>query len=416
MNLGEVMRIAWKSISSNKLRSVLTMLGIIIGVAAVIVMISVSSGTEAIIAEQINGLGANLIFISPNFSFASMGAISSRGGVRMTGSTLTYDDSLAIGEKIKGIVGVSVEQQTSETVKYGDTAIDSVTIVGTTPDFPSVREVPFGNGRFLTQTDLDRKAKVAILGTSIASELFGDANPIGQKITVGTVKLTVVGVMEEKGQVNNTDYDAQIYVPITLVFEKFAPSFFARISGDNVRVIYAQAESKDVLDSVITQIQILMANRHGTTLDSPDVTVTTQQDIIQTQEATSASFRNLLAWVASVSLLVGGIGIMNIMLVSVTERTREIGIRQSMGATPSDIRMQFLTEALILSLIGGVIGILSGIVGSWIFGQTGGMRTVILPQSIALAFVSAAAVGIFFGFIPANKAARLDPIVALRHE
>jgi putative ABC transport system permease protein len=416
MNLGEVMRIAWKSISSNKLRSVLTMLGIIIGVAAVIVMISVSSGTEATIAEQINGLGANLIFISPNFSFASMGAISSRGGMRMEGSTLTYDDALAIGEKIKGIVGVSVEQQTSETVKYSDTAIDSVTIVGTTPDFPSVREVPLGTGRFLTQTDLDRKAKVAILGTSIASELFGDVNPIGQRITVGTVKLTVVGVMKEKGQVNNTDYDAQIYVPITLVFEKFTPSFFARISGDNVRVIYAQAENKDVLDSVITQIQILMANRHGTTLDSPDVTVTTQQDIIQTQEATSASFRNLLAWVASVSLLVGGIGIMNIMLVSVTERTREIGIRQSMGATPSDIRMQFLTEALILSLIGGVIGILSGILGSWIFGQTGGMRTVILPQSIALAFVSAAAVGIFFGFIPANKAARLDPIVALRHE
>jgi putative ABC transport system permease protein len=416
MNLGEVMRIAWKSISSNKLRSVLTMLGIIIGVAAVIVMISVSSGTEATIAEQINGLGANLIFISPNFSFASMGAISSRGGMRMEGSTLTYDDALAIGEKIKGIVGVSVEQQTSETVKYSDTAIDSVTIVGTTPDFPSVREVPLGTGRFLTQTDLDRKAKVAILGTSIASELFGDVNPIGQRITVGTVKLTVVGVMKEKGQVNNTDYDAQIYVPITLVFEKFTPSFFARISGDNVRVIYAQAENKDVLDSVITQIQILMANRHSTTLDSPDVTVTTQQDIIQTQEATSASFRNLLAWVASVSLLVGGIGIMNIMLVSVTERTREIGIRQSMGATPSDIRMQFLTEALILSLIGGVIGILSGILGSWIFGQTGGMRTVILPQSIALAFVSAAAVGIFFGFIPANKAARLDPIVALRHE
>jgi putative ABC transport system permease protein len=416
MNLGEVMRIAWKSISSNKLRSVLTMLGIIIGVAAVIVMISVSSGTEATIAEQINGLGANLIFISPNFSFASMGAISSRGGMRMEGSTLTYDDALAIGEKINGIVGVSVEQQTSETVKYSDTAIDSVTIVGTTPDFPSVREVPLGTGRFLTQTDLDRKAKVAILGTSIASELFGDVNPIGQRITVGTVKLTVVGVMKEKGQVNNTDYDTQIYVPITLVFEKFTPSFFARISGDNVRVIYAQAENKDVLDSVITQIQILMANRHGTTLDSPDVTVTTQQDIIQTQEATSASFRNLLAWVASVSLLVGGIGIMNIMLVSVTERTREIGIRQSMGATPSDIRMQFLTEALILSLIGGVIGILSGILGSWIFGQTGGMRTVILPQSIALAFVSAAAVGIFFGFIPANKAARLDPIVALRHE
>jgi putative ABC transport system permease protein len=416
MNLGEVMRIAWKSISSNKLRSVLTMLGIIIGVAAVIVMISVSSGTEATIAEQINGLGANLIFISPNFSFANVSSMADRGGMRVAASTLTYDDALAIAEKIKGIAGVSVEQQASETVKYSDTAIDSVTIVGTTPDFPSVREVPLGTGRFLTQNDLDHTAKLAILGTSIAGELFGDADPIGQKITVGTVKLTVVGVMKEKGQVNNTDYDAQIYVPITLVFEKFTPSFFARISGDNVRVIYAQAESKDTLDSVITQIQILMANRHGTTLDSPDVSVTTQQDIIQTQEATSASFRNLLAWVASVSLLVGGIGIMNIMLVSVTERTREIGIRQSMGATPSDIRMQFLTEALILSLIGGVIGILSGIGGSWIFGQTGGMRTVILPQSIALAFVSAAAVGIFFGFIPANKAARLDPIVALRHE
>jgi putative ABC transport system permease protein len=181
-------------------------------------------------------------------------------------------------------------------------------------------------------------------------------------------------------------------------------------------MIYVKIENLEEMDKVIEQISLLLARRHDVSLDEADFTITTQQDIIQTQESTTAAFRNLLAWVAGVSLIVGGIGIMNIMLVSVTERTREIGIRQSIGATPNDIRWQFLTEALLLSLVGGLIGVLVGIAGSWIFGEISEMRTVIVSTSIVLAFTSAALVGIFFGFYPANKAAQLDPIEALRHE
>jgi putative ABC transport system permease protein len=216
--------------------------------------------------------------------------------------------------------------------------------------------------------------------------------------------------------VGNTDFDSQLYVPISIVFEKFIPSQFARFIGDRVRIIYAQIDEEAVMEDVITQIELKLASTKDITIEELPFTIRTQDDIIETQGAATEAFRNLLAWVAAVSLLVGGIGIMNIMLVSVTERTREIGIRQSVGATPADIRLQFLTEALMLSLVGGFIGAVAGVVGAILFGKTGDMRTVIIPASIFLAFGSAALVGIFFGFFPANKAAQLDPIEALRHE
>jgi putative ABC transport system permease protein len=271
-------------------------------------------------------------------------------------------------------------------------------------------------GRYFTQQEVDRTQKIAVLGYTLAQELFGDADPIGQTVTVSGTKLTVIGVFSERGMVSGVDFDSQLYTPITVVFQKFTPAQFARFIGDRVRVIYVEIEDPEVMEDVIQQITFLLAKRHDVSLEEADFTVTTQQDIIQTQEATTAAFRNLLAWVAGVSLIVGGIGIMNIMLVSVTERTREIGIRQSVGATPDDIRWQFLTEAVVLSLVGGLIGVLTGVGGSWIFGVVSDMRTVIVVSSILLAFVSAAAVGIFFGFYPANKAAQLDPIEALRHE
>jgi putative ABC transport system permease protein len=286
-------------------------------------------------------------------------------------------------------------------------------VLGTTPDFPTVRDVRVEDGRFFSQAELDRSVKVTVLGYGIAKDLFGDDYPVGQSVTIGTTKFTVIGVMAEKGVVADVDYDGRIYIPITVVFQKFAPS---RLAGDRVRTIYTQAESSETMDSAILQIQSLLARRHDVTPENPDFTVQTQQDIISTQEATTAAFRALLAWVAGVSLLVGGIGIMNIMLVSVTERTREIGIRQSVGADPADIRWQFLIEALMLSLVGGLVGVFAGVGGSWFFGRISEMRTVIVPGSIALAFSSAAIVGVFFGFFPANKAAQLDPIEALRHE
>jgi putative ABC transport system permease protein len=329
---------------------------------------------------------------------------------------LVYDDAFAIAEEINGVTAVVVEQPSTETVKVGDTTLEDVAILGTTADFPSVRDMAIESGRYFNQTDIDRTQKVAVLGSTLAEELFGDTPPVGQLVTVGSTKLTVVGVFEEKGLVGSTDFDSRIYIPITVVFQKFTPSQFARIIGDRVRIIYVEVDGEVPLEDIILQTELLLAKRHDVSLEEPDFVIQTQQDIIQTQEATTAAFRNLLTWVAAVSLLVGGIGIMNIMLVSVTERTREIGIRQSVGASPNDIRFQFLTEALLLSLVGGLIGVVTGIGGAYIFGEVGDMRTVIVPGAILLAFSSAAAVGIFFGFYPANKASQLDPIEALRHE
>ena len=408
MNLSKVIQIAWKGLNRNRLRSLLTMLGVIIGVAAVIIMVSVSTGTEATIKDQIEGLGTNLLFVQASFSRGGPGQAPASGG-------LVYDDAFAI-EAVNGVKGVVVEQASSETVKAGNVSIEAVSILGTTPSFPSVRDIEVASGRYFNQTDLDRKQKVAVLGESLAEELFGDSPPVGQVVTVGSTKLTVIGVMEEKGLVGGTDYDTYLFTPITVVFEKFTPNQFARLFGDRVRVIYVEVESQDIIDDVIYQIELLLARRHDVSLEEPDFVIRTQEEIIETQEATTAAFRNLLGWVAGVSLVVGGIGIMNIMLVSVTERTREIGIRQAVGATPTDIRLQFLAEALLLSLVGGVMGVLAGVGGSSLFGALGDLRTAVAPVSILVAFASAAAVGIFFGYYPANKAAQLDPIEALRHE
>ena len=410
MKLTEVIRIAWEAIIKNKVRSFLTMLGIIIGVSAVIIMVAISAGTEATIQEQITSLGSNLLFVQSSFSRAGPpGAGGDSGG-------LVFDDAAAVAEGVPGVKAVIVEQQATETIKYNGTTLEDITILGSTADFPSVRDMEVAEGRYFNETDVERKQKVAVLGSSLATELFGEANPIGQVVTVDTTKLTVIGVMAEKGTVGDVDYDSRLYTPITVVFQKFTPSQFARIIGDRVRMLYVEVEDGVDLAEVTTQIELLLAKRHEVSLDSLDFTVTSQQDIISTQESTTAAFRSLLAWVAGVSLIVGGIGIMNIMLVSVTERTREIGIRQAIGATPDDIRMQFLAEALLLSVVGGLIGMGVGIGGAMLFGSVSDMRTVIVPTSILLAFGSAATVGAFFGFYPANKAAQLDPIEALRYE
>jgi putative ABC transport system permease protein len=412
MHFTEVLKVAWESIARNKLRSLLTMLGIIIGVASVIIMIAISSGTEAAIEEQIIGLGSNLVYVTASFGRAGFGP----GGSQSSSGGLVYDDAFAIAEEVNGVQAVVVEQPSTETVKAGDVTLSDVSILGSTADFPSVRDMEIDSGRYFNQTEIDRTQKVAVLGSSLAEELFGETNPIGQTVTVDSTKLIVIGVLEEKGLVGDVDFDSRLYIPITVVFQKFTPSQFARFVGNRVRVIYVEVEEDASIDDVILQTELLLARRHDVSLDEPDFTITTQQDIISTQEATTEAFRNLLAWVAGVSLVVGGIGIMNIMLVSVTERTREIGIRQSVGATPDDIRWQFLTEALLLTVFGGLIGVLAGVSGSWMFGEVAEMRTVVMPISILLAFASAALVGGFFGFYPANKAAQLDPIEALRHE
>ncbi len=410
MKASKVVTIAWKGLVKNKFRSLLTMLGVIIGVAAVIIMIAISAGAEATIEEQITSLGSNLIFVQRNMARGGpMGGDNSGG--------LVYEDAFAIADEVNGVVGVVVEQGSTTPVKAGNVSLDSIDLLGSTADFPSVRDMEMAQGRYFSQEEIDRTQKVVVLGASLAEELFGeDTPPVGQLVTVGTSKFTVVGVFAEKGLVGEVDYDARIYMPITVVFQKFTPTQFARMLGDRVRLIYVEIAEDADQEDIILQIELLLAKRHNASLDEPDFSITTQQDIISTQEATTAAFRDLLAWVAAVSLIVGGIGIMNIMMVSVTERTREIGIRQSVGASPNDIRMQFLAEALLLSLVGGLIGVFVGVGGSWLFNLTGEMRTVIVPSSILLAFGSSAAVGIFFGYYPANNAAQLDPIEALRHE
>jgi|MTBAKSStandDraft_1061840.scaffolds.fasta_scaffold00708_37 putative ABC transport system permease protein len=403
MKFSTILSIAWEGLKLNKIRSFLTTLGIIIGVAAVIVMLAISAGAEAAIADQINSLGANLLIISP------------MRGAPGASRTLVLDDAFAINEQILGIDGVSAEQNPStQIIKANNVTLEEIMVIGTTSDFPSVRDYPVEIGRYFSAEEDERVARVVILGSAIASDLFGELDPTGQTITVGTTKLTVLGVMSSKGVVADVDYDARIYIPIQLANEKFIAT--SSMNADRVKTIYVKVSDAEKMDSVIQQITYLLAERHDVDPYSPDFSISTQQDIIATQEATTEAFRNLLGWVAGVSLLVGGIGIMNIMLVSVTERTREIGLRQALGARPEDVLRQFLIEAIILSLVGGLIGVLIGVGGAVLFGKFGGMRTEIVPLSIPISFGAAAIIGIFFGYYPAVQAAKLEPIVALRHD
>jgi putative ABC transport system permease protein len=408
MNLRRTFKVAWEGLTLNKVRSFLTTLGVIIGVAAVIIMLAVSAGAEAEIADQINSLGANLIMVMPSFNRGGFGP----GSGPPPG--LSYDDIGAIAEEVTGINGVSAEQATSQDVKAGNIVLESISVVGTTAGFPDVRDYQVALGRFLTDEDNDRSNKVVALGYEVAVELFGDPNSsLGQKVKIGSTQFTVVGVMGDKGVVGTTDYDGRVYIPLTVYFKRFAS---ARFGGDSVRLIYVSAEDRDTVGSVMSQVTNLLAQRHDVDPMVPDFQLVTQDSIIDAQASTTEAFRNLLAWVAAISLAVGGIGIMNIMLVSVTERTREIGLRQALGARPRDVRLQFLLEAVVLSLVGGLVGILVGVGGSYVFNALGTMRTELVPVSIPLAFAAAAAVGIFFGYYPATKAAQLDPIEALRRE
>jgi putative ABC transport system permease protein len=408
INIPSTLRIAFRALKVNKMRSALTMLGIIIGVGAVIAMLAIGTGASKRIAEQISSMGSNLIMILP-------GATTS-GGVRMgSGSqpTLTMGDAEAIQRECSAVSNVAPILSGVSQVVYGHQNW-STGVVGTTPGMLTVRDWPLASGRSFTEQDVKSSTKVCILGQSVVDNLFGDMDPTGQVIRIKKIPFIVIGVLAAKGQsAQGQDQDDTILVPVTTAQKKLFGTTFPGM----VRIIMVKAKSTEDLPSAERQINELLRQRHriGPKQDN-DFTVRNLTSFMQAAEQSTKVMTILLGAIASVSLLVGGIGIMNIMLVSVTERTREIGIRMAIGAKSWDIRLQFIIEALILSMIGGVAGIIIGISGSEAISFFAGWTTIVSPLSVFLAFGFSGLVGIFFGFYPAYKASLLDPIEALRYE
>ena len=390
------------------MRSALTMLGIIIGVGAVIAMLAVGTGASRKIAEQISSMGSNLLIILP-------GSTTS-GGVRMgagTQPTLSMDDAEAILRESPAVADVAPVLNGVAQVVYSHQNW-STGIIGTTPSMLTVRDWPLSAGRSFTDQDVKSATKVCLLGQTVVDNLFGDMNPVGQVVRIKMIPFTVIGVLAVKGQsAMGQDQDDTIYVPVTTAQKKLFGTSFPGM----VRIIMVKAKSTEDLGPAEKEINELLRQRHhiGQKQEN-DFTVRNLTQIMQTAEQSTKVMTLLLGAIASVSLLVGGIGIMNIMLVSVTERTREIGIRMAVGAKTWDIRLQFIIEALTLSLIGGIAGIVLGVSGSKILSALAGWATVVSPLSIVLAFGFSGLVGIFFGFYPAYKASLLNPIDALRFE
>ena len=408
VNIPSTIKISFRALRVNKMRSALTMLGIIIGVGAVIAMLAVGTGASRKIAEQISSMGSNLLIILP-------GSTTS-GGVRMgagTQPTLSMDDAEAILRESPAVADVAPVLNGVAQVVYSHQNW-STGIIGTTPSMLTVRDWPLSAGRSFTDQDVKSATKVCLLGQTVVDNLFGDMNPVGQVVRIKMIPFTVIGVLAVKGQsAMGQDQDDTIYVPVTTAQKKLFGTSFPGM----VRIIMVKAKSTEDLGPAEKEINELLRQRHhiGQKQEN-DFTVRNLTQIMQTAEQSTKVMTLLLGAIASVSLLVGGIGIMNIMLVSVTERTREIGIRMAVGAKTWDIRLQFIIEALTLSLIGGIAGIVLGVSGSKILSALAGWATVVSPLSIVLAFGFSGLVGIFFGFYPAYKASLLNPIDALRFE
>ncbi|KUK80982.1 MAG: hypothetical protein XD97_0756, partial [Pelotomaculum thermopropionicum] len=404
MNFRSALAVAWRGLLANKMRSLLTMLGIIIGVAAVIIMISVGGGATQQVTSRIASMGSNLLIVMPAAGF---GPVRGAGGVV---NTLTLDDARAIA-------GLPLVQNVAPEAGRGVTAVAgsrtwTTSIVGTTNPYQAIKNLPVEAGAFFTAEDVDRAALVAVLGQTVVANLFpAGVNPIGAAIRLNNLEFTVVGVLASQGSgMGGGDQDDIVYIPITTAQGRF--------TGDrSVRLINVQAQDEMSLATVQDEVTLLLRQRHRlNNQQTDDFNIQNMTAIMDTVAETTKIMTLLLASVAAVSLLVGGIGIMNIMLVSVTERTREIGIRMAVGATGGAILGQFLIEALVLSLAGGLIGMAMGVIGSKVVSQVAGWPTVIAPGSILLAIGFAALVGIFFGYYPARKAANADPIEALRFE
>jgi len=410
VSVWQSVRIAGRALRVNKLRSALTMLGIIIGVAAVIAMVGVGAGAQARVAEQIQSLGSNLIIVLS-------GSVTSSGTRLGTGSQLTIseDDSAAIAREVPLVQVAAPSVRGTAQVVYGNLNWSTV-IQGVTVDYFEARDWPVVDGRAVNPEDVDGATKIALVGQTTALNLFGEAEPLGQIIRIKKVPFIVVGVLGRKGQNSwGQDQDDVIMIPISTAKKKVLGA--SQANPRAVGSISIKIRPDEDMVEAESQIRALLRQRHRLQpFQDDDFWLRNLSEVLQTQEESSKVMTYLLAAIASVSLLVGGIGIMNIMLVSVTERTREIGLRMAVGARRRHILLQFLIEAITLSLIGGIIGIALGLGGSRAISYFAEWRTLVAPESIVIAFGFAAAIGIFFGFYPARKASRLDPIEALRYE
>ena len=408
INIPSTFRISLRALRVNKMRSGLTMLGMIIGVGAVIAMLAVGTGARQKISEQIASIGSNLLMV--------LSGASTAGGIRMgsgTQPTLTLGDAEAVEKECPSVQAVAPILGGTAQVVYGNQNW-STGVTGTSPNMLIVREWNLSSGRPFSDDDVKSATKVCLIGQTIVDNLFGSIDPVGQVIRIKKIPFTVVGVLEAKGQSpNGQDQDDTIFIPVTTAQKKLFGTAFPGM----IRLMSVKARSAEDLAKAEKEIADLLRQRHRLSAKQEnDFTVRNLTQMLQAAEQSTKVMTILLGAIASVSLVVGGIGIMNIMLVSVTERTREIGIRMAVGAKTWDIRLQFIIEALTLSMIGGIIGIICGITVSKVLSNIAGWSIVVSLFSVLLSFGFSGLVGIFFGFYPAYKASLLDPIEALRYE
>ncbi|MZP28316.1 FtsX-like permease family protein [Heliobacterium undosum] len=400
--IGDTIRMALSSLLENKLRSLLTMLGIIIGVAAVVAMVSIGKGANKSVTDQIGALGSNLLYVTPGRTAPIPGVSrQARGSV----SLLTLDEYELLQSARGELIAEVVPEAGRQMVVRNDRENTTTNITGTTPEYSSVRNFFVAQGRFISDYDMDNMSRVAVLGATAAADLFGAANPVGKTIRINMTDFTVIGVMENK-IAGASDVGDQVFVPLTTGMKRL-------FGGKSLRTIVIQAAGEDVINDAQTQVERILTHKMGS---ASKFVLRNQQDVLTTVQGTTDTLTALLVGITGISLLVGGIGIMNIMLVSVTERTREIGIRKALGAKRFDILTQFLIESTVISSCGGVLGILTGVGLSSLLGALGNWQIQISWEAMALAFCFSAAIGIFFGLYPANRASALDPIEALRFE
>ncbi len=403
MKLGDLLRLAISRLGTGKLRTGLTMLGVIIGVASVVALVSVGQGATSGINSRLEGLGTNLLSVTPGATTtgATRGALGSA-------TTLTIEDATAL-TTLPDVAGVAPELTSSRLVAVGSQN-ETTSVIGTTPAYPLVFAYQMWQGSFLTQASVDHSLRVAVLGNTTASNLGLGASSIGSTIDISGLPFQVVGILQPKGGVGFANPDDEVLIPVTTARDLF-------VGTDSVRTIGVSVASQADMSTVTAEITSVLDQRHGIGAGgTPDFTVTSQTQLLSTVGSISTLLTVLLAGIASISLIVGGIGIMNIMLVSVRERTREIGIRKAIGARGRDVMLQFLFEALMLSVAGGMIGIVIGVAASAVIAVLAGWAFTFNPITVLVSVVFSLIVGVIFGVWPASQAARLDPVVALRYE